>query len=445
MSNEWLVERLSEYGNREAVVRNDQSYSYHDLLQEYCRWKDFLTDQKVLQGEVVVIDSDFSLKAVSLLMALIENKNMIVPLANSNPEYYHEYLNITQADKVIKVNDSDIDIQTIDHIKTNVLLINFRKKNEPGLILFTSGSSGKPKAVLHSFSKLLMKYHEKQKQYRTLLFLLFDHIGGINTLFYTLANGGTLIQAKGKDIHTICSQIEKNRVELLPTTPTFLTLLLLGEAYQNYDLSSLKLITYGTEPIQESLLNKLNMVLPGVRFKQTYGTSELGILRLRSRSSNSVWIKFDADKYDIKVVDDTLYIKTDTAMEGYLNAPTPFDEEGWYNTQDKVVIDDDYIRILGRESDIINVGGFKVFPAEIEDLILQMSGIINAVVFGERNPITGNIVAMKVNVSTNEDEITLKRRVREFCKDKLKSFMIPAKIYIVDTELYNTRFKKMRN
>lgn len=445
MSNEWLVERLSEYGNQEAVVSNEQSYSYHDVLQEYYRWKDFLTGQKVLQGEVVVIDSDFSLKALSLLMALVENKNIIVPLANSNPEYYHEYLNITQADKVIKVNESDIDIQTFVRDKTNDLLIHFHNKNEPGLILFTSGSSGKPKAVLHNFSKLLMKYHEKQKQYRTLLFLLFDHIGGINTIFYTLTNGGTLIQAKGKDIHTICSQIEKHRVELLPTTPTFLTLVLLGEAYQNYDLSSLKLISYGTEPMQESLLHKLNTVLPGIRFKQTYGTSELGILRLQSKSSNSLWIQLDENQYGIKVLDDTLYIKTDTAMVGYLNAPTPFDEDGWYNTQDKVVIDGDYIRILGRESDIINVGGFKVFPAEIEDLILQMPGIINAVVFGEKNPITGNIVAMKVNVSTNEDEITLKRRVREFCMDKLKPFMIPAKIYIVNTELYNTRFKKIRN
>lgn len=445
MANEWLWERFNEYDRLEAIADNDQSCLYRDMLQEYHRWRAVLVAQQIQPGEVVILESDFTIRSFALLLALIENRNVIVPLTNINPEYRSEYLAITEADRIVNLSSQGFEITTGHFAKTNELLKRFGTQNEPGLILFTSGSSGKPKAALHNFTQLLNKYRPKKKSNRTLLFLLFDHIGGINTMFHTLANGGTIIRANGKEIDSICGQIEKHRVELLPATPSFLTLLLLSEAYRNHDLSSLQLITYGTEPMPDSLLVKLTEALPQVRFKQTYGTSEVGILRIRSKSSDSTWVKLDTDEYGVKIVDNTLYIKADTAMEGYLNAPTPFDEDGWYNTQDKVEVDGEFIKILGRESDLINVGGFKVFPAEIEDLILQMPGIKNAVVFGEKSALTGNIVAVKVNISTNEDEISLKRRIRDFCKDKLKPFMIPAKVYIVETELFGARFKKLRH
>ncbi|MBN2353506.1 MAG: long-chain fatty acid--CoA ligase [Spirochaetales bacterium] len=445
MSIEWLIERFREYGDREAVVSDDISRSYRDIVRECDRYRAFVADKKIREGEVVILENEFSIKTFAFVIALIENRNIIAPVTASGPEFFKDYVTIAEADKIVRIDDQDVEIQSLSPNKSNPLLKKMLHNGDSGLILFTSGSSGKPKAVLHNFDKLLNTYREKKKRYRTLLFLLFDHIGGMNTLFYTLAGGGTIIQALGKDVHSVCGQIEKNRVELLPTTPTFLTLLYASESYRNYDLSSLKLITYGTEPMQETLLSRLCSRFPLIRFKQTYGTSELGILRLQSKSSDSTWMKLDADAYQVKVVKDTLYLKTDTAMEGYLNAPDPFDEEGWYNTGDKVVLDGDYIKILGRDSDIINVGGVKVFPAEIEDLILQMPGIRNAAVIGEKNPITGNIVAVKVNIGTDEDAISLKRRIRDFCGGKLKPFMIPAKVYIVEEELYNARFKRIRS
>jgi len=275
-----------------------------------------------------------------------------------------------------------------------------------------------------------------------------NHIGGINTLFYTLSNGGTVVIADNRRAEEICKIIEKHKVELLPASPTFLNLLFLSGYYKDYDLSSLKIISYGTETMPENLLKKLNEELPFVSFKQTYGLSELGILQSKSRSSDSLWVKVGGEGYETKIVNGKLFIKTNTAMLGYLNAPDPFDEEGWFNTEDRVEIDGEYIKILGRDSDIINVGGQKVYPSEVENILCQISGIKNAVVYGEANAVLGNIVTAKVNLTDdflNIKAYELKQKIKEFCNNKIELFKIPVKIVISDEDLYNERFKKIRN
>ncbi len=71
----------------------------------------------------------------------------------------------------------------------------------------------------------------------------------------------------------------------------------------------------------------------------------------KSENSESLWMKIGGDGFEMKIVDGILYIRTQSAMLGYLNAPSPFDEEGWFNTKDKVEEKDGYIRILGRTTD----------------------------------------------------------------------------------------------
>ena len=188
-------------------------------------------------------------------------------------------------------------------------------------------------------------------------------------------------------------------MELLPTTPTFLNLLLLSEAYRSHDLSSLKLITYGTEVMPDSTLQRLHEAFPGVRLQQTYGLTELGILRSKSQDSSSAWVKVGGEGIETKVVDGTLWVKAPSAMVGYLNAPSPFDAEGWMNTEDLVDVNGEYVRFLGRKSQIINVGGAKVYPAEVESVLLQMPNVADATVYGQPNPITGHIVAARLTLA----------------------------------------------
>src|SRR5207237_5259122 len=95
---------------------------------------------------------------------------------------------------------------------------------------------------------------------------------------------------------------------------------------------------------------------------QTYVPSALGILRSQSREPGSLWMRVGGEGFETKIVDGRLYIRAHSAMLGYLNAPSPFDADGFFDTGDLVELDGEWIRIIGRHTEVINVGGNKVFP-----------------------------------------------------------------------------------
>jgi acyl-coenzyme A synthetase/AMP-(fatty) acid ligase len=259
-----------------------------------------------------------------------------------------------------------------------------------------------------------------------------------------LSNAGVIAIPKERTPEYICKFIQTHHIELLPTTPTFLNLLLLNESIGKYNLSSLKMITYGTEPMYESTLKAINRALPLVEFKQTYGLTELGVFRTKSRSSDSLWVKVGGEDYKTKIIDKVLYVKAKSSILGYLNAPSPFDDEGWYNTGDRVEIDGEWLRFLGRESDIINVGGQKVFPTEVESVLMLSPYIKDCSVYAEKNGIMGNIVAADVVLNKNMNNTSIRSAIRLFCKDKLNSYKIPVRINFVEQINIGERFKKIR-
>jgi len=445
MSLHWLKERMQRWRDRTAIVWLDQPFSYEYILASWYSWKERLEKEEIQAGEIVALEGDYSPNACALLLALIENNNIIVPLTSATNVHHEEFMEIAEVQRIISFDNEDkFQIKRCYTKVNNPLTKKLIEIGQPGLVLFSSGSTGKNKAALHNFALLLEKYKVLRKCLRSITFLLFDHIGGINTLFYILSNGGTVVSVRNRDPDMVCQAIEKHKVELLPTSPTFLNLLLISEAYRRYDLSSLKLITYGTEVMPESTLKKIHEIFPNVEIQQTYGLSEIGILRSKSKEPNSLWVKIGGEGFEIKVVENTLWVRAKSAMMGYLNAPSPFDAEGWMNTQDLVEVDGEYIKILGRQSDIINVGGQKVFPAEVESILMQMDNIKDASVRSEKNPLTGNIVVASVVLDRPEDLTNLKKRVRMFCKDKLESYKIPVKIEIRDEVKHTERFKKVR-
>jgi acyl-CoA synthetase (AMP-forming)/AMP-acid ligase II len=218
----------------------------------------------------------------------------------------------------------------------------------------------------------------------------------------------------------------------------------LSEAYKRYNLGSLETVTYGTEPMPESTLKRFQELFPNVNLLQTYGLSEVGILRSKSRRSDSLWVKIGGEGFETRIVDGILQIKSKSAMLGYLNAASPFTEDGWFHTGDSVETDGEYIKILGRKSEIINVGGQKVYPAEVESTILEMDEVAEVTVYGEDNPITGHIVCANVTLSDPEETKKTAVRIKKFCREKLEPYKIPVKVNLVNEKQYNNRFKKAR-
>lgn len=441
----WLLDRMAGWSETWAIVWRDQPFTYGWLSENIDSWGRQLETSSVQPGQVVALEGDYSPKVCALLLALIERRVIVVPLTSASESQKEEFMETAEVQVVFAFDDTENwrvhrRNVVVEHPLTRQLI----ELGDPGLILFSSGSTGKSKAALHNFSAILEKFKMRRHALCTLVFLMLDHIGGLNTLFYTLSNSGTAVVVESRDPSIVCQAIERHGVELLPTSPTFLNLLLISEAYRDYDLSSLKLITYGTEAMPEYTLKRINEILPGVRLLQTYGLSELGILRSKSKDSKSLWVKVGGEGFETKVVDGILWIRARSAMMGYLNAPSPFDAEGWFNTGDAVEVDGEYVRILGRQSEIINVGGEKVHPAEVESVLMEMENIKDVVVRGERNPITGNMVVARVNLLEPEDVVALKKRIRAFCKDKLARFKIPVKVEVVESDQFSARFKKLR-
>lgn len=441
----WLIDNMRAWESAPAIIWQDQEITYKDLLDRFEFWRNELPKQEVIPKTVVALEGEFSPNTCGLFLSLLENHSIIVPITRAESAHREEFLNTAEVQFVFSFDDNDqwqLEQRPVE--VTNPITQKVLDMGDPGLVLFSSGSTGKPKAALHNFTKLLDKFKVPRNQMRTIVFLLFDHIGGLNTLFYTLSNGGTVVVAQDRNPDEICKLIDKYNVELLPTSPTFLRLLLISEAYRNYDLSSLKLITYGTEVMPESTLKRLTQIFPDVRFLQTYGLSELGILRSKSKDSGSLWVKVGGEGFETKVVDGILWIKAESAMMGYLNAPSPFTEDGWLITGDAVEVDGEYIRILGRETEIINVGGEKVYPGDVESVLQLMDGIEDVLVSAESNPIMGQIVKAQVKLNTGETVPQFRKRMREFCRDKLSNNQIPQKVVLVDSEMYSERFKKIR-
>jgi long-chain acyl-CoA synthetase len=435
---------MSAFADREAIASAGQSVTYAQLVSRVEAGQRALADRGLSAGSVVAVRGDYSPGICAMFFAVTLQGGVVVALPLG--EDVRPLLVAAGAQALFDFAESP---ETWSYTSLTPgtpppVLERLRERGGAGLVVFTSGTTGQGKAALFDFDTLAERYRTPRPGYRTLVFLKLDHLGGIHTMLHTLAHGGTLVVSDERQPEAVARAIERHRIELLPTTPTFLRMLVISRMLERYDFSSLKLITYGTEPMPASTLQALQRTIPGVGLKQTYGLTELGVLPTRSRASGSLWLEVGGIGCEARVVDNVLWLRSQTAMLGYLNAPSPFDEDGWYNTHDAVEVDGSYIRILGRTTELINVGGQKVYPSEVESALLELDGVCEATVWGEANPVTGQVVAARVTLAQPEDQESFERRLHRFCQGRLADYKIPLVVEIVAGGHHSQRFKKTR-
>ena len=442
---DYLIKKIKN--KKDPILWHQNKYYYpEDLLKSLNFWRKKIRQKKIKPSSLIAFKDNFNIDSIAFFIASLKENLILVSLPINQYNLIKtipcNYFADIKKLKIGKINNKKIPI-------INNILPNFQKKKKSGLIIFSSGSSGKPKAILHNFSLLINKFKKKRKGFKTLLMLNFDHIGGINTLLGCLINlDGVAISISTKKTNEVCKVIEKTKAELLPTTPTFLNMLLFSERYKVNNLSSLKLITFGTEPMPNSLLKKLKKIFPKIYFKQTYGLSEIGIMRTKNKNNGSLYVKVGGEDYKIKIVNNYLYVKSKTNMVGYLNESQPFDKNGWMNTGDKVLKEKNgYIKILGRDSDLINIGGEKTFPQEIEEVILKNYYVLDTRVYSENHEMLGTyIIADVILKQKYKKKIVESNVLREHCKRYLPKFKVPSKFVIKDyNQIVNIRLKKIRN
>lgn len=444
---EWLTDIFVGSTTRTAIIDQQTEYSYGDLHKKIEEYRTTIAcNVEPLSAVAILAESSFH--SIALFFALFLNKQIIVPIVTTVESEIQEKISIAQARHTISIGrENDLTFLERQEDGENDLYKKVRMQSVAGLVLFSSGSTGSPKAMVHNLDNLTLGYKGRKKKGLSFLqLLMFDHIGGLNTLLNCLTMSARLVIPPVRTPEVAGRLIEQYRINVLPASPTFLNLLLMHQTPKKYDMGSIRLITYGTEIMPESLLQRLHKAFPRARFLQTFGTSETGISHTSSRSSTSLDFKIEDPNLEYKIVDGELWLRSGTQTFGYLNAVMDnFTSDGWFKTGDQVkLLPDGHIRISGRINDIINVGGEKVSPGEVESVLLEIDEILEVLVRGESNAITGQNVVAEIVPTPGVDIKILKKIIRKYCKSKLANFKVPTKITFTSKIDISKRFKKIR-
>ena len=445
----WLLARAANFGDDPALVVEGRERSYAELAAAAGEWESVLRQIGAQRGDGVAVVGDWSFQSIALSLALLARGAVWAPIVKTlPPPQIESRLQIAGSDFVARAEEGKIEKRETG--EKNALLRRLRESGNAGLILFSSGSAGEPKGMLQDLDAFADAHRDSEKARRGsryLALLMFDHVGGINTLLASLARGNVLILPQSRRPEEIGRLVEDHRVEVMPLSPSLAALLAMSGELESRDFSSVRLVTYGAEPMPAALLARLREKMPDARFLQTFGASETGIAKTASRDSDSLDFRFVDSGDEYKIVDGELWLRSPRQILGYLNADmSAFTADGWFKTGDLATqTEDGWLRVAGRKSEIINVGGQKVLPQEVERVLMSHPQVADCKAYGEKNAALGQIVAADIAPAADDfDREEMKRDLRRACLRELDRFKVPARFRFVDAIAVSDRLKKSR-
>lgn len=406
--------------------------------------------QGVRAGDIVVVPGEAKLDSLAWLFGAAEVGAVVAPLRlqrEKEIQTWQQHVVIgwrVQEGQIIKAGEGTASTEAAG------LLELLRAANHPGLILATGGTTGTAKLVLHDFATLLGNIPIKQgRAWRTLPLMRFDHIGGLDIAWRALAGAQVLVAPPAElTPEAVAATVVRHRVEVLPATPSFLNLLLMSDAHRTHDLSSLRVVPYGAEPMPTGLLQRLRVAMPQVNFVQRFGTSETGALPVSDSGAGLILVTKSAG-FEWKIIDDELWVHSPARGLGYLAGGDTerFTSTGWFRTGDLAEqFPDGSVKIHGRRAELINVGGEKVLPSAVESVLLSHPLIADCRVMPLPNAVLGQVVAAEIVWRGEErDPVTVKRLVHEFAVSLLPKCHLPAVVRLVAAIETTRNLKKNRS
>jgi len=400
------------------LIDQNFSLSYEEILQEINSSDSYID---------CYIYPDLKAFFLNWIFALVNEKN--IALMDSDISEKEIASNNLQINQVIKI-DTPKQFNSVQE------LIDSIKNSQSEITLFTSGTTGFTRKFTHPLKNLIRKINVSEERKNDVWGFAFNptHVAGVQVFFQAILNQNLLVNVFLAPKDFIIDSIKQYKITNLSSTPTFYRLLLpLKESFD-----SVTKITVGGEKSDSHLISEIEKAFPNGRINNVYGSTETGPL---FSSQNDEFFVQEKHIGLIKVVDDELYIHKDLfGKTSQLNLIDDF-----YATGDLIEwIDDDQrkFRFTSRKNELINVGGYKVNPYEVEDELTQHENIRNVRVYGKSNAVLGNIICCDIELHPNSE---LKEEdVRFFLNGKIQNFKIPRKISFVDKiELTRTGKKKI--
>lgn len=360
---------------------------------------------------------------VNLIKALINDKDIVLIDTDFTQQ---ELYNLGYADMVNYQEEILDNIYVIDQIE----MIRKIQNSKSQITLFTSGTTGLPKIIHHTIPSLSRMIRIDNKYQKSIWGVAYNptHMAGVQVLLQGLLNLNTLVYIFGKTSSEVALNIKKYNITHLSATPTFYRLLVaLKDVFPLVER-----VTLGGEKSDSKLYKEIKISFPNAKINNIYASTELGSLFV---AKGEIFSVLDSIKKNVRVVEEELEIHTSLIPS--------LKKDEWYKTGDIVEVVNEkplQFKFKNRKTEMINVGGYKVNPNEIEEALREFPELENARVYGKPNSVLGYILCMDFVLSKGAkiDAMQIKKRLGEQFQD----FKIPRIIKEV-LEIEKTRTGKI--
>lgn len=306
------------------------------------------------------------------------------------------------------------------------------------ICLMTSGTTGRPKVAAHSLEKLAGRALASASASlpqgtRWLLTYQPTAFAGMQVLLTAAFAEGAIVVPAHRDPISWFEAAQQHQVTHISGTPTFWRAFLM--AATPGCLPTLAQATLGGEAIDQPTLDRIHHAFPSARITHIYASTEAGVVFSVNDGAAgfpAAWLDTAVQGVELRLRDGMLEVKTTRSMLGYVSEHAiPLTEDGWLRTFDRIEVNGDRAKFLGRDDSIINVGGAKVHPHTIEAFLLSLTGVVEARVFGVPNPITGFVVGAEVVAAADQDTGALKMEILKQCQAQLPRTHAPRVLNFV--------------
>lgn len=388
------------------LYNGEKEYSYEMLVESINQHREYYPLFK---------SHDIFAYFENLIKAIATNSPLVLLDSDLNPS---EVAGVDESQVNVAVQLPEYHFENMDAV------VSALQQSTSEITIFTSGTTGQPKKVVHSIDTLTRSVRLGDKYKGQVWAYAYNptHMAGLQVFFQAFENQNTLVNVFNMQRSEVYELIAEYSVTHISATPTFYRLLIPFEkAYE-----SVIRVTLGGEKSDQHLYDSIVKIFPSAKINNVYASTEAGSLFAAKGDCFQIPEKI-RDKFT--VVDDELLIH-----KSLLGRSDSFKFEGdYYHSGDLIEwVDKEsgLFRFKSRKNELINVGGYKVNPGEVEDVISAIDGVKQVLVYGKANSVLGNVLCADIQLEAGSELTNVD--IKKALASQLQDFKIPRRIKFVE-------------